>query len=151
MSAGYGGSGEALTYATTADIRFAAAAPEELFLTLLDNNASGVGFDELKFEVTVNGTVAVLDTFTSLRVPEAFFDDNILDLGPLSAGGEDVDISALLTASVPGAGFGFDYALTDNPTVPEPSTWAMMLVGFARLGLAGYWRAGKGNAAQVAA
>jgi PEP-CTERM motif len=27
------------------------------------------------------------------------------------------------------------------PTVPEPSTWAMMLIGFASLGLAGYRRA----------
>jgi PEP-CTERM motif-containing protein len=136
MSAGYGGSGETLTYETSADFGFAAAAPEELFLTLLDNNALGRGFDKLKFEVTVDGTIAVLDTFTSLRVAAAFFSDNTLDLGPLSAGDENVDISALLTASEPGAGFGFDYALTDNPTVPEPSTWAMMLIGFVGLDFA---------------
>jgi PEP-CTERM motif len=23
--------------------------------------------------------------------------------------------------------------------VPEPSTWAMLLLGFTRLGIAGYW------------
>jgi hypothetical protein len=28
-----------------------------------------------------------------------------------------------------------------TPTVPEPSTWAMMLIGFAGLGFAGYRRA----------
>ena len=28
-----------------------------------------------------------------------------------------------------------------EPAVPEPSTWAMMLVGFAGLGFAGYRRA----------
>jgi unsaturated chondroitin disaccharide hydrolase len=33
-----------------------------------------------------------------------------------------------------------------SPTVPEPSTWAMMLVGFAGLGFAGYRRAREGRA-----
>jgi hypothetical protein len=28
----------------------------------------------------------------------------------------------------------------DPPTVPETSTWAMMLIGFAGLGFAGYWQ-----------
>ena len=36
------------------------------------------------------------------------------------------------------------------PAAPEPSTWAMMLVGFAGLGYAGYWRARRA-AAQAAA
>ena len=36
-------------------------------------------------------------------------------------------------------------------TVPEPSTWAMMLIGFAGLGYAGYRRAGAGPAAGAAA
>ena len=32
-----------------------------------------------------------------------------------------------------------DLAILDLPTaVPEPSTWAMMLIGFAGLGFAGY-------------
>jgi unsaturated chondroitin disaccharide hydrolase len=33
-----------------------------------------------------------------------------------------------------------------SPTVPEPSTWAMMLLGFASLGFAGYRRARLGRA-----
>jgi PEP-CTERM motif len=33
-------------------------------------------------------------------------------------------------------GFGFDLAI--GGAVPEPSTWAMMLLGFAGLGYAGY-------------
>ncbi len=32
-------------------------------------------------------------------------------------------------------------SLTVSPTVPEPSSWALMLVGFAGLGLAGFHRA----------
>jgi PEP-CTERM motif len=33
-----------------------------------------------------------------------------------------------------------------SPTVPEPSTWAMMLVGFAGLGFAGVGRVRAGRA-----
>ena len=42
---------------------------------------------------------------------------------------------------MPRYGFGFTYKLVDpapSATVPEPSTWAMMLVGFAALAFAGY-------------
>jgi probable HAF family extracellular repeat protein len=34
-----------------------------------------------------------------------------------------------------------DFGFLATPAVPEPSTWAMMLVGFAGLGLAGFRRA----------
>ena len=43
---------------------------------------------------------------------------------------------------------GEQYGFLLTP-VPEPSTWMMMLAGFAGLGLAGYPRARKGNAATV--
>ena len=36
------------------------------------------------------------------------------------------------------AGLYFDADVTLNPAVPEPSTWAMMLCGFAGLGFVGY-------------
>jgi fibro-slime domain-containing protein len=45
----------------------------------------------------------------------------------------------------PGASLSFDASVTLNPlrpSVPEPSTWAMMLLGFAGLGFAG-WRASR--------
>jgi hypothetical protein len=44
-------------------------------------------------------------------------------------------------AAASGDGFGFTYALVDPPpavAIPEPSTWAMMLVGFVGLAFAGY-------------
>jgi hypothetical protein len=48
------------------------------------------------------------------------------------------------------------FALLDGVTfsqdaVPEPATWAMMLLGFASLGFVGYRRAKKRAAAPVAA
>ena len=43
------------------------------------------------------------------------------------------------------------WALYDSLGTPEPSTWAMMLLGFAGLGYAGYRRARKGSASIVAA
>jgi PEP-CTERM motif len=42
-----------------------------------------------------------------------------------------------------------DITSTFQPGVPEPSTWAMMLVGFAGLGFAGY-RASRKSVASVA-
>jgi hypothetical protein len=38
---------------------------------------------------------------------------------------------------------------TSFNTVPEPSTWAMMLAGFVGLGFAGYRRAKAGGALQL--
>jgi PEP-CTERM motif len=40
--------------------------------------------------------------------------------------------------------------MTVGPAIPEPSTWAMMLLGFAGLGYAGYRRAKAGHATLVA-
>ena len=48
-------------------------------------------------------------------------------------------------------GFSVDtviLALILTNVVPEPSIWAMMLAGFAGLGLAGYCRAGAAQKAQ---
>ena len=41
--------------------------------------------------------------------------------------------------------------LTFNSAVPEPSTWAMVLLGFAGLGFAGYRRSRKGWALSIPA
>lgn len=109
---------------------------EELYLTLLDNNFSGVGFDSLELQIDANGRASDY-SFTSLSEAELFFMDHRLALGDWSAGAQVVDVSYWLTASEPGAGFGFDY----NLAIPETSTWAMLLAGFAGLGLVGYRRA----------
>lgn len=46
-----------------------------------------------------------------------------------------LNINTLATAATLN-GAAFDYGLVGN--VPEPSTWALMLLGFAGLGFAGY-------------
>jgi PEP-CTERM motif len=47
--------------------------------------------------------------------------------------------------------FGESGNFTIGTAVPEPSTWAMMLIGFAGLGYASYRRSKKNAAALVAA
>ncbi len=64
----------------------------------------------------------------------------------MTAGPQTVDLRYWLTVSEVGGGFGFTY----NTSVPEPSTWAMMLLGFAGLGFAGYRRARAGHATVAA-
>ena len=77
-------------------------------------------------------------------------------IGLLLANGASYYISANnggLTASGPGAGDGQYYdwvgGKSQITSAPEPSTWAMMLLGFAGLGFAGY-RASRKNIALAA-
>jgi PEP-CTERM motif len=42
------------------------------------------------------------------------------------------------TTTTPDIGTDGKFTLAVNSAIPEPSTWAMMLLGFAGLGFAGY-------------
>jgi PEP-CTERM motif len=70
-----------------------------------------------------------------LAIAESFFWDDVIDLGANLGPNIDLTFGYTLIADGPG-GFGFDLAI--GGAVPEPSTWAMTLVGFAGLGFAGY-------------
>jgi PEP-CTERM motif len=89
----------------------------------------------MEFTITADGVEILGTTIRSLAIAKSFFHDNVIDLG--SDFGPDIDLTFgyTLVADGPG-GFGFDLAI--GGAVPEPSTWAMMLVGFAGLGFAGY-------------
>jgi PEP-CTERM motif len=120
----------------------------DLLVGLIDDQVSGfaggIGFQSMEFTIEANG-VEILDrTFLSLTVAESFFRDNVIDLG--SNLGPNIDLTFGYTLVADGSGgFGFDLAI--GGAVPEPSTWAMMLVGFAGLGFAGYRRAREPRAA----
>ena len=58
--------------------------------------------------------------------------------GDLAAGYYTVGILELASAEDPSFVFRFETPLSQIANVPEPSTWAMMLLGFASLGYAGY-------------
>jgi hypothetical protein len=139
MSAGYGGSGESLTYSAEAVFTFTTIAPEDLYLTLLDNNHTGFGFDSMDFTIVWN-YVYLPFSFSTLSDAETWFKNRTFDFGAVNPGSQTVDLFYSLTASRVGDGFGFDYRLA----VPEASTWAMMLLGFAVLGFAGWRRARAG-------
>ena len=89
----------------------------------------------MEFTILADG-VEVLDvTFGSLAIAESFFRDDVIDLG--SDFGPNIDLTFGTTLVADGSGgFGFDLAI--GGAVPEPSTWAMMLVGFTGLGFAGF-------------
>jgi hypothetical protein len=148
MSAAYGGSGSALTYEATATFDFSTSKKEALDLNLLSNNPAQIGFDSLDLQVineTTSKSLASL-SFTSSSAAETFFKKGQVSLGSVGAGSQSIEIEYMLgynsgTSAAAGDGFAFTYALVDPPVgaaVPETSTWAMMLVGFAGLAFAGY-------------
>ena len=118
----------------------------DLMLGLIDDQhagfSGGLGFQSLEFTILDNG-VEIFDlTFKSLAAAESFFDDSVINLG--SNLGPDIDLTFSYNLVADGSGgFGFDLAI--GGAVPEPSTWAMMLVGFVGLGFAAHRRSAKGR------
>ena len=140
------GGGESHTYSASSTFDFGYGG--DLMLGLIDDQhdgfAGGLGFQSMEFTILAHG-VEIFDlTFESLAVAESFFDDSVINLG--SNLGPDIDLTFAYNLVADGSGgFGFDFAV--GGAVPEPSTWAMMLIGFAGLGYAGYRRAREPRAA----
>jgi hypothetical protein len=138
------GAGESHTY--NAEATFDFGYQRDLMLGLIgsqQNGFAGGGFQSMEFYVDANHNEVFDVKFGSLAVAESFFDDTVLDLGSYPGPSVDLTFGYNLTADGSG-GFGFDLAV--GGAVPEPSTWAMMLLGFAGLGFAGHRRARAGHA-----
>jgi hypothetical protein len=130
--------GVSQTYSASSTFDF--GYPGDLLLGLVDDQVSGFaggqGFQSLEFTIAADGVEILDKTFLNLAAAESFFRDDVIDLG--SNLGPDVDLTFGTTLIADGSGgFGFDFAL--GGAVAEPSTWAMMLVGFAGIGFMG-WR-----------
>jgi PEP-CTERM motif len=143
------GGGASLTYSASSTFDFAHRG--DLQLGLIDSQETGfansLGFESMEFTIIANGVEILDSTFRSLAVAESFFHDDVIDLG--SNLGPDVDLTFNYNLVADGSGgFGFDLAVGGavSDTVPEPSTWAMMLLGFAGLAFAGSRRAKAGDA-----
>ena len=141
-----GGTG---TFATAGDaFAVATAMPDKSYATALIGGASDVadallGPDDKIFGTAIlgrNGGIGDSSTFDfSFRgdlILGEVDDDRVDNLGFISG---PID----LTIEGPGI-----FVL--GGVVPEPSTWAMMLIGFAGLGFAGYRRARAGHATLAA-
>jgi hypothetical protein len=136
MGAGYVGAGGSLTYQESADFQFNGHGT--IFLGFLSTMSVGNGFDSSTFQIFVNGGLFLSRTFNELASANSFFTDNFLDLGHFSSGVTDIELLYSETMSST-QGFGFTYGVAATgfaSAVPEPSTWALMLLGFIGLGFA---------------
>jgi hypothetical protein len=163
MSAAFSGGLLHQTYAATAVFDFTTSAPETLDLTVLSDKAVGIGFNQLELQVinlNKNTTPLLSETFTSAGT--FFAPGHPISLpGEIGAGNQSIEIDFSLsywntTGITPDASFGFTYDFGTKPVTtalglamaplsaaaaaPEPSTWAMMLLGFAGLGYAAFRR-----------
>jgi len=133
------GGGESDTYTATSTIDFVYGG--DLTLGLIGDQesgfADGAGFESIEFTVSADETTILDKTFSSIAAADSFFDDQVINLGSSYGPGVDLTFTYALTADGPG-GYGVDFVV--GGAVPEPSTWAMMLIGFAGLGFAAYRR-----------
>jgi PEP-CTERM motif len=128
------GDGESQTCSAAATFDFGYGG--DVKLGLIDDQQSGftggAGFQSIEFTVSADGSTILDKTFSSLMAAASYFQDQVIDLGSTFGPGVDLTFGYNLTADGSG-GYGFDLAV--DGAVPEPSTWAMMAIGF--LGLAG--------------
>jgi hypothetical protein len=132
MAAAYGGPGfgtPTLQYTTTAFFDFSASS-KTLYLNLLSDNFSefsGIAFDSLELQVSVNGVTHTPYILASLTGAEHFFTND--PLLAIAAGSRSVSLTYDLTynpgtSAVVGDGFGFTYDLATAPVAKALTTTA---------------------------
>jgi hypothetical protein len=144
MGATYGGNGQSLTYQESASFTLNSHGGSFFLVDLLGASSIGNGFDAATFQILSNGNVVDSQSFTNVAAANAFFSNNLLSV-PLASGVDNIQMAFDETMSG-GEGYSFGYAAS---AAPEPSTWAMMLLGFATIVLVAYRRRNKALAAIV--
>jgi PEP-CTERM motif len=133
------GSDTSFTYDATMDFTFLTTTTGNVYLNLTSGAPSGDSFQSLVFTYSVDGSTSVVEMFTTVAAADAYFDGNAINLGDLTAGTQTLDLSYAFTAMGDAPG----YVVTSSAPVPEPSTWTMLLLGYAGLGYAGWRRTRK--------
>jgi hypothetical protein len=141
MGAGYGGTGQSLTYEESASFTLTG---KFFFLGLISNNAVGSGFDSAQFKISVNNNVVDSWSFSDLASAEAFFLLKLIDV-PLPDGPDNVQLVFDETMSGAG-GFSFNYGVAADATTPLPATLPLFAGGLGALGLLGWRRKQKAQA-----
>jgi hypothetical protein len=107
----------------------------ELELGLIDSQSSSGGFNTFSFALTRTGTATPLidQTFTSLATAQAYFADNVINLGSIGTGPQGLNFAFNLNSSSNGNAFNVAFLVADVGVVPEPSTSALVGVGVLAL------------------
>jgi hypothetical protein len=106
MGAGYGGTGQSLTYEESA--YFTLNTGPLFLLHLLDNTSLGNGFDNATFKIFLNGNLFDSELFSDLASAQLFFSHNVIAVH-LVDGLNNVQL--LFTETMISAGgFGFNYS-----------------------------------------
>ncbi len=143
MGAGYLGTGHSLTYQTSVDFTLNGGSP--FLISLLDSSFIGFGFDTATFEIRVNDNLFVSQFFDELISAQSFFSFDPISV-VLLAGLNDVKISFSQTMS-DGEGFSFDYGVLSVDSTPIPATLPLFATGLGAMGLLGWRRKRKAQAA----
>jgi hypothetical protein len=142
-SMGAGGVGGSLSYQESVSFSLNVETDPIFTVALLNNNSLGKGFDSATFQLTENGTVLDNKLFTDLASAQAFFSNNPINI-TLLAGLNIIQMSFNEMVSG-GDGFSFNYAAI-APT-PLPPTLLLFASGLGALGLLGWRRKRKAQAA----
>jgi PEP-CTERM motif len=160
VDASYNNGGGTITGTFTVDATVAATAPGgTLDLTAINLVQTGSGgINSFNFTDTGVGEQGVVVSDT-LDQPPSFYDLNINDGGNDLTLGFDIDGGALATTGFGNSTVETEFSgapifvvsgtITEGPgmtaAVPEPSTWAMMILGFLGLGFMAYRRKSEGS------
>ena len=114
--------------------------PQDLLVGLLSPTISGGGLqsgDSLTFEIDLQGSAVFSETFTTNAALQAFFQDNVLNLGAENAGlnGGNLTLEFKFDFNSSATGAGFSEGLVFGVAAPAPEPSSRILLALGALGL----------------